>query len=295
MTPRVKVIHTSDGDKLRDAKTNRLAGSLTKKPRAPKAKNKDTGKLIEASRGNFSEETDSVSKAAQKFKANSKVASTQTNALSLHTRKPAFSIYGESGLEDPRVTARILHQHVMTGHQRYPGENPVDLDMRDPYNPEAIVLGDRLYDYVDVWHKELHNRELDDYLANPEAKVEVHYHANDYSNDPTLRWVSVSELRRYIVNGGEFDENEEEPEELFARKLEEAKRDGLDKAIKLYGILEPITISPATNVEEEGWDDGYGNIVYSNAYIVNGFHRVAVALDIDPNMLVPIKDRNWII
>ena len=37
MSLKVKIVHTRDGDKLKDAKSGKLAGSLSKKPKAPEA------------------------------------------------------------------------------------------------------------------------------------------------------------------------------------------------------------------------------------------------------------------
>lgn len=65
MTPRVKVIHTPDGDKLQDKKTKNLAGSPPKKPRIPKtSKTTSTKKKVNTVQNTITP----VDKAIGKFK-----------------------------------------------------------------------------------------------------------------------------------------------------------------------------------------------------------------------------------
>ena len=272
----IKVIHTSDGDKLRDVKTNRLAGSAPRKPRAPKAKTNDTEKLIEYSRSKSSEEIDFISKAAQKFKVKKEVF----KAKELHTRQETFWRYGDDGNESPKIMAEVVHKHILSNHPKYSSQDPVDFMDNSP--------ADSIYDAVEDWHRELHNRELIDFLANPELNENLHYHANDLSEDPDIRWIPVSELLTYGIYPDEHELGEDS-KKLLNRKLFEAKENGLYNLTRVYGVLEPIIIA----YEYEEYADEEADKVESKMFISDGYHRMVSASDVDPNMLVPIKDRDW--
>jgi hypothetical protein len=63
---------------------------------------------------------------------------------------------------------------------------------------------------------------------------------------------------------------------LMARKVRESKKSGLYEDIKQNGVKKPVELG-----------QGYG----PGIKVLDGHHRVASAMSIDPNMLVPVTHR----
>ena len=93
--------------------------------------------------------------------------------------------------------------------------------------------------------------------------------------------VHFSEIER--VNPSqtcEYDARDETEGELWERKEEEADERGLTGIIRAKGLMRPVTL----------WA---GSVpVGSPGQIMDGYHRVAAAHDIDPDMEVPVEHKD---
>jgi hypothetical protein len=75
----------------------------------------------------------------------------------------------------------------------------------------------------------------------------------------------------------------ETEEELWERKAEESDERGLTKSIRAKGMKRPVTL----------WADSthYGPM-RTAGQIMDGYHRVAAAHDIDPDTEVPVEHKD---
>lgn len=63
---------------------------------------------------------------------------------------------------------------------------------------------------------------------------------------------------------------------VMARKVRESKRSGLHQSIGVFGVQKPVEIG-----------QGYG----PGVKVLDGHHRVASAMAIDPKMMVPVEHK----
>ena len=73
-----------------------------------------------------------------------------------------------------------------------------------------------------------------------------------------------------------------EDDDVRYLKLDEARYEGLMDDIRRDGVLTPIQLS----YQHPHFDDETTDKI---PFIVNGHHRIAVAHDIDPEMLIPVR------
>lgn len=90
------------------------------------------------------------------------------------------------------------------------------------------------------------------------------------------------------VYGGEDPPYEGQPMTLWEDddvrylKLEEAEHEGLMNEIRDSGVLAPVELAYQHAYPDDTTTDKI-------PFIVNGHHRIAVAHDIDPEMLIPVQ------
>jgi hypothetical protein len=94
-----------------------------------------------------------------------------------------------------------------------------------------------------------------------------------------LRGMHLSDVQSHIWNRGGGLDYQKTAKVVMARKVREAKRSGLHEDIKQKGVQEPVSIVNG--------HPGFGS------YVADGHHRVASAMSIDPNMLVPVTHSKW--
>lgn len=178
-----------------------------------------------------------------------------------------------------RVDGSSLIAHISEHHSLSAGNLPV-LDGADTASDRQTL---------EDFHGALHAREVSALLASRTEgqagnTLATHYHARDLSNNPNVEWAEASELLQYAATHNEMEDEEkylsedEGKEAIFARKLAEAKASGLYDAIKAFGVTEAILVVSA----EDGADEGY-----PEGYIYDGYHRLAAAVDINYQMLIP--------
>ena len=83
------------------------------------------------------------------------------------------------------------------------------------------------------------------------------------------------------MNGGVKgqDNYQKTAKSVMAKKLRESKKDGLHDSIRESGVKNPVRITT--------------NPLNSRTQLEDGHHRVASAMSIDPNMMIPIKRDEW--
>lgn len=94
-----------------------------------------------------------------------------------------------------------------------------------------------------------------------------------------LRGMHLSDAHVWLLNHGLSSADEgnvrRSRKNVMQRKGREAKKSGLYDSIKAEGVKEPVDI---------------GNTLYTGKQqLINGHHRVAAAMGIDPNMLIPVR------
>lgn len=209
----------------------------------------------------------------------------------------AFEIFVSSGINKNSTSNDAVRFDPMSDNA-----DTLAQHIRDNHNHRVARVEDRSShqkseeDSICVPLKDLHDRlhahEImefvngqKDSLSHSEAN-QSHYHARDLSQDTSIHWVPAIELLGYAASHIEMDgemkdmTEDEGKEALFNLKLAEAKASGLYDAIKAYGVTEPMLIVPES-------DDEYAD--YSEGYIYDGYHRLAAAVDINYEMLVPVK------
>ena len=90
-----------------------------------------------------------------------------------------------------------------------------------------------------------------------------------------LRGMHLTDVQVAIWNrgGGNYQST---AKVVMARKVRQAKRKGLYDSIKEHGVQKPVEIGPA-----------YG----PGIKVIDGHHRIASAMAIDPKMLVPVEHK----
>ena len=94
----------------------------------------------------------------------------------------------------------------------------------------------------------------------------------------------ASDLLRYGVHYYEGTRREKDMDEesakssIMARKLRESKKSGLHKDIKANGVKEPVIIDHTDSDYPEGM-------------IAQGHHRIASAVNINPNMPIKVEHK----
>jgi hypothetical protein len=91
-----------------------------------------------------------------------------------------------------------------------------------------------------------------------------------------LRGMPLTDVQAEIWNRGGGGNYQRVAKVLMARKVRQAKRKGLYDSIKEHGVQKPVQIGPA-----------YG----PGIKVIDGHHRIASAMAIDPKMLVPVEHR----
>ena len=94
-----------------------------------------------------------------------------------------------------------------------------------------------------------------------------------------LRGMHLSDAHVWLLNHGLSSADESNVrrsrKNVMQRKRRQAKKSGLYDSIKAEGVKEPVEI---------------GDTLYTGEQqLINGHHRVAAAMSIDPNMLIPVK------
>lgn len=93
-----------------------------------------------------------------------------------------------------------------------------------------------------------------------------------------LRGMHLSDAHVWLLNRGLSSADEgnvkRSRKNVMQRKSREAKKSGLYDSIKAEGVKEPVDIGR-----------GYGG----RQELINGHHRVAAAMSIDPNMIIPVR------
>ena len=306
MSPKIKIIQTSDGPKLHDGKG--LRGSVSTKPKTPKANMvlNNSNKVSALSQVSIKDKETPVLLNESILKASKKFESTKKNSIISnlhHIRYNPFFRYADEGEKKPEKMAKVLYQHMLDAHNMEDYQKLTDsdfeIDSTRGYTDWAYSQATNgLYDEFDKWHEELHAEEVKELLNNKdnvsfnnkEKRKEIHYHAKDIANDNDINWTTATDIfLKYPVQKEELTQYEKrlsdiekQTKALYARKLREAKESGLYNAIKLYGILEPILIEPEGLI----WGPNEG-------FIADGYHRLACILDIDPTALIPTKDKEW--
>lgn len=216
-----------------------------------------------------------------------------------NTIASAFKIFASSGINNNIAVNDAVRFDPIPDNA---DSDTLSQHIRDIHNHQIARIEDRSSrqksedDSMSVPPKDLHDRlhaqEIarlvngkKDSLSHSGAN-QSHYHARDLSEDPDIHWVPVVELLGYAASHIEMDgemrdmPEDEGKEALFNLKLAEAKASGLYDAIKAYGVTEPMLIVPES-------DDEYAD--YPEGYIYDGYHRLTAAIDINYEMLVPVK------
>ena len=93
-----------------------------------------------------------------------------------------------------------------------------------------------------------------------------------------LRGMHLSDAHVWLLNHGlssaSPDNVRRSRKNVMQRKRREAKKSGLYDSIKSEGVREPVDINSSFRGKGE---------------LVNGHHRVAAAMAIDPNMIIPVR------
>jgi hypothetical protein len=91
-----------------------------------------------------------------------------------------------------------------------------------------------------------------------------------------LRGMHLSDVDVAMNNSYYVKDYKKTAKVVMARKVRQAKRKGLYDSIKEHGVQKPVEIGPA-----------YG----PGIKVIDGHHRIASAMAIDPKMLVPVEHR----
>ena len=94
-----------------------------------------------------------------------------------------------------------------------------------------------------------------------------------------LRSMHLADAHVWLLNRGLSSASESNVrrsrKNVMQRKRQEAKKSGLYDSIKAEGVKEPVEV---------------GRRTYSNQQeLINGHHRVAAAMSIDPKMIIPVR------
>jgi hypothetical protein len=93
-----------------------------------------------------------------------------------------------------------------------------------------------------------------------------------------LRGMKLADAQVWLENHGLSSADEgnvrRSRKNVMQRKRREAKKSGLHDSIKEQGVREPVELYRDFRGQHE---------------LVNGHHRVAAAMSIDPNMLIPVN------
>jgi hypothetical protein len=93
-----------------------------------------------------------------------------------------------------------------------------------------------------------------------------------------LRGMHLSDAHVWLLNHGLSSASESNVrrsrKNVMQRKARESRKSGLYDSIKNQGVREPVEVGR-----------GYGG----RQELVNGHHRVAAAMSIDPKMIIPVR------
>jgi hypothetical protein len=94
-----------------------------------------------------------------------------------------------------------------------------------------------------------------------------------------LRGMKLADAHVWLLNRGLSSADESNVKRsrknVMQRKRREAKKSGLLDSIREKGVQEPVEV---------------GRRLYTGAQeLVNGHHRVAAAMAVDPNMIIPVR------
>jgi hypothetical protein len=91
-----------------------------------------------------------------------------------------------------------------------------------------------------------------------------------------LRSMHLSDVDVAMNNSYYVKDYKKTAKVVMARKVRESKRSGLHQSIGVFGVQKPVEIG-----------QGYG----PGVKVLDGHHRVASAMAIDPKMMVPVEHK----
>ena len=97
-----------------------------------------------------------------------------------------------------------------------------------------------------------------------------------------LRSMPLGDVKAEIWNAGGGESYQPVAKRVMARKVRQAKRSGLYLSIKREGVQKPVTVAHQVVGK-----------TFRPAEVHEGHHRIASAMAINPNMLIPVQHEVW--